>query len=383
MDPHRADDLDEPQGIVPAGRASGLSGPEAVAHLLDQSNREAAANRAQARELIKALDGVQRSQEYLGTALREERRRSRWLVALLCLAPIAVGVAVWWMAGRVDDVRSDLHGRLARLALDEQAARSELATRLDDARLAQLDGDLGALRHDLDSAREALAAERLQVADREKALAAVETKADGARTEIGALEWEVKSAKAKASAQQARADLLEKRIKDMQAELDSRLKAPVPQPVGEAAPPSSAAAATPAGAAPEAVPAAKPVAEKPSPADTAAAEKARTLLNALLQETGEAVRYEFVSIGSAGGGSLHDVRVVGTDDRGNVARTVLATRAEVVVERATGSIVLRFYEGRLILGAVEAPFFGGTYGLIVRGDAAKWRGSGLDCVKSN
>lgn len=377
MESQRSDE-DEPLDIVQSGRPSDLSGPEAFAHVLDQSNREAAANRAQARELIKALSGVQRSQEYLGTALREERRRSRWLLALLALAPVAAGAGVWWIADRVDGVKSDIGSRLVRLAADEETARSALATRLEDARLAQLDGDLGALRHDLESTRVALDAERRQVADREKALAAVEGRAESARTEIGAMEWEVKSAKAKAAAQQARADILERRIGDMQAEIDARLKVPAPQPVGGPAASGPSSSAAPDASAKEPKPA-----EKPTPADAATVEKARTLLNALLQETGEPVRYEFASIGAMGGGSLRDVRVVGSDDQGKVVRTILAARAEVVVERATGTVVLRFYEGRLILGAVEAPFFGGTYGLIVRGDAAKWRGLGLDCVKSN
>jgi hypothetical protein len=130
----------------------------------------------------------------------------------------------------------------------------------------------------------------------------------------------------------------------------------------------------------------KPVAVKvtpvaPSAADVAAAEKARVLLNTLLKESGDAVRYQFAAVGGLGTRSLTAVRLVGSDDKGNVVRTIQAARAEVVCDDASGSVVIRFFEGKLLVGLIEAPFFDGTYGLIVRGDPKKWRSSGLDCVK--
>src|SRR5689334_15931822 len=128
MKPPRPDDDDEPaREIVRADGPTGdVGGAAALARVIDQSNREAAASRAQARELIKALEGVQRSQEYLGVALREERAKSRWLAALVLIAPLVAVAGGWYAWRHVDDVRSDLDGRIARLAEDEQAARSKI-----------------------------------------------------------------------------------------------------------------------------------------------------------------------------------------------------------------------------------------------------------------
>src|SRR6185436_6116758 len=100
-----SDDDDPAREIVRAGAPTGDVGAAALARVIDQQNREAAAGRAQARELIKALEGVQRSQEFLGVALREERARSRWLTALLVAAPLVAGVGAWFVWRRVDSVR--------------------------------------------------------------------------------------------------------------------------------------------------------------------------------------------------------------------------------------------------------------------------------------
>jgi hypothetical protein len=382
VDPRDDDTDDDAHELVHAGPLRPMEGPEAVAHLLAQSNRESAANRAQARELIKALQGVQKSQEYLGVALREERRRSRWLLAVVVLAPLAAGAAVWWMAARVDDVRSDVSDRIAKLASEEQAARSDAAQGLRDARIEQLTSDLSGLRGDLDASRDALLEQQKHVAERETALTVAEGRTDSARTEIGALEFEVKAARSKANAEQQRSAQLENRIKELQAELDARKKAPAPPAPVETARPAAAPegdkAAAPALA--NATAAAKPPPAQAPASDAAETENIRRALNALLRDADDVVRYQIHALGGAAGRTLSGLRVVGTDERGAVVRTIQAARAEITVDTSTGTIVMRFLDGKLILGAVEAPFFDGNYGVVVRGDAKKWKSAGLTCV---
>jgi hypothetical protein len=374
----RSDD-DEPRELVRADPPAELSGPEAIAHLLDQSNREAAANRAQARELIKALEGVQRSQEYMGTALQEERARSKGLMALVILAPIVAAAGAWYVWRHVDDTRSEMDARLAQIAADAKTARAEDAANESDARATQVAADLEAVRRDLEASRGDLAAERKHLAEREAALTSAQNRADGAHTEIDALEFEVKSAKSKTGAAEARGAILETRIHQLQTELDAaKTKAAAPAPA--AAAPATATSAVPSPSeAP--TPVVKAAPSPPSAADVAAAEKARVVLNTLLGESGDAVRYQFTAVGGLGPRSLTGVKVVGTDDKGAVIRTIQAARAEVVCDEASGTVVIRFFDGKLLVGLIEAPFFDGTYGLIVRGDPKKWRSSGLDCVK--
>ena len=372
----RSDD-DSPHDLVRADQPAELAGPEAVARLLDQSNREAAANRAQARELIKALEGVQRSQEFLGTSLREERSRSKGLLVLAILAPIAAAAGAWYVWRHVDETKSEVDARFARLAAETQTARADAAANESDARTAQLAADLESIRRDLDASRDELVAERKHLADREAALTTAQGRADGAHSEIDALEFEVKSARSKTNAAEARGSILETRIHQLQADLDAA-KEKAAAPAATAAPVAAPAAEAPAVVkAPEP----KPAPVKPSAADVAAAEKTRAILNTLLKESTDTVRYEFAAVGGLSNHVLTGVRVVGTDDKGVVIRTIEAARAEVVADDTSGSVVIRFSEGKLLVGAIEAPFFDGTYGLIVRGDPKKWRSSGLDCVK--
>ena len=382
MDPRDDEADDDTHELVHAAPMRPIEGPEAVARLLAQSNREAEANRAQARELVKALQGVQKSQEYLGVALREERRRSRWLLAVVVLAPVAAGVAVWSMASRVDDVRGDLNDRIAKLSADEQAARADAAQGLRDARITELTSDLSGLRTDLDASRATLVEQQKHLAERETALTAAEGRTDSVRAEIGALEFEVRAARAKASAEQARSAQLETRMKELQAELDKRTKAAAASAPAEPARPAAAPGGDKAAAAAPA-PATAAVKEPPDPvpaSDAAETEKIRLALNALLRQADDVVRYQIQSLAGAAGRTLSGLRVVGTDERGAVVRTIQAARAEITVDGSTGSIVMRFLDGKLILGTVEAPFFDGNYGVVVRGDPAKWKSSGLTCV---
>jgi len=149
----REEEDDDELEIVRAAASIEPAGPEALARLIEQSNREQAAGRAQARELIKALEGVQRSQEYLGEALHAERRKSRALLALLVAGPIVAVVGAWYVLGRVDDAKLDVERRVDRIAADDTAARAADASKRDDERAAQLAADVDALRKDLASSR--------------------------------------------------------------------------------------------------------------------------------------------------------------------------------------------------------------------------------------
>jgi chaperonin cofactor prefoldin len=379
VDTHEPDD-DEEDGreLVRADVDPSLAGPAALAHLLDQSNREAAANRAQARELVKTLQGVQRSQEYLGTALREERSRSKALLALAILAPVLAAVGAWFVWRHVEDSRAELDLRVAQLAADAESARTSDAAKARDARVAELTEDLATVRRHLDESREELAAERKALAQREASLESAQGRADGARVEIGALEFEVKSAKSKTGAAEARADVYESRIKELELQLAQAKTAAAARPVPPAALPPAPPPAVDAPKPPETKTAAPPLAVSGDPEAIA---KTVAVLNTLLKDSGDTVHYQFAALGGIAGRALTDVRVVGTDEKGTVVRTIQAARAEIVPDDASGTVVLRFTEGKLIVGSKEAPFFGGTYGLIVRADPRKWRSSGLEFVK--
>lgn len=381
----RPEDHEEEHELIRPDAPGALAGPEALARILEQSNREQAASRAQARELVRALEGVQRSQEFLGEALREERKKSRGFLVLLVLGPALAVAGAWYVLRHVDDAKSDVERRIVRMAADEEAARAEDFAKLSDTRAAQLSGDVESLRRDLDASREALAAERRHVAEREAALAAAETRTESARTEISALEVEVKTARARQRTEEQRATALEGRLREAQAEAKAaaQREPPPPPPVAAAAP--AAPAAPSVG---ESKPAAetRPASPPPPPAqptgDPSAAANARLVLNSLLKDSGDAVRYEFSAIRAVSGGALLDVVAVGTDERGNVIRSIQAGRAEIVVDSTSRSVVLRFYDGKLLIGGKSAPFFDGTYGLVVRGDPAKWRAAALSFVKS-
>jgi hypothetical protein len=370
--------------LVPRASAPDSPGAAALGHLLEQSNREAAANRAQARELVKALENVQRSHEYLGKALLDERRKSRWLALAFVLGPIAAAACVWLVWSRVDAMRADYDARLAKIAAEEQSAREAEAAKTSDGRIAELTGDLAALRRDLDGSREALESERRHVTDREAALAAAEGRGESARTEIGALEFEVKSSKAKANAEQGRANALETKIRELEASLTRTKPADAPaaaspapskaEPAPDAAKtagPVAVVAPAPAAAPPAEKP--KPAPAKPSPTEQADLDKAMSVINHLLAESGDTVLYRFESLGGIAGRTLVGVKVVGTDGSGSIVRTIIAERAEITTQPDTSSVVLRFTDGKLVVGAMEAPFFDGNYGLVVHGDAAQWK----------
>ncbi len=354
----------------------------ALAHLLDQGRREATANRAQARELIKALEGVQRSQEYLGTELRDERRRGRWLLAALAVAPVLCGGVVWAVWARVDDLRAaaaretaELRASLASAA----AAHAESISRLRDESTAR---DLDGVRSELDATRQTLTDERRIAAEREKALLASIEREEASRRRVDLVEYEARAAHAKARAESARAAALEDELTAAQRREAAAVTAPAapaspwPSPSRDAATPR---AAPDGGAAPERsdAPQATPAPTGTPVTDPAALGAVRERLNELLAKSGGSVRYDVDALGGLDGRTLLDVRVVGRSEGGAVLRTIEAKSASIAVDRAAGAVVVRFHDGRLVLGGRSAPFFDGSYGLVLDADAAAWRASGL------
>ena len=80
---------------------------------------------------------------------------------------------------------------------------------------------------------------------------------------------------------------------------------------------------------------------------------------------------------------LMHISAPGSDRSGETLRTIEAKRAEITVDAATSSVVLRFLDGHLEVGRLRAPFFDGSYGLVLQGDPARWRASGLATVKGD
>jgi cytoskeletal protein RodZ len=383
-DPPSPDERRDLARSAAGGVPAEIAAQGALAHLIEQSNREAAANRAQAREMVRALEGVQKSHEYLGTALRREQRRSRWLLASLALAPVAV-VAVGWLVWRqVDAWRAEMDGRLADLTASQSAARAADTERRANVRTAEIESDLVALRNDLAVSREAIDSDRRALAEREQALAAANARGEGARSEIAGLESQVRAKEAKANAEAARAAAMERRVEELEEELAARTR-PAPPPLAAAAPPAGppGEAGDPTAPPPSAAVTAAAAAPPTPAAPAEAVERTRAVLNDLLGRSTDPVRYRVESLGGLAGRTLLDVRVVGSDAGGEVLRSIEARRADVTVDPATSSVVLRFLDGHLEVGRLRAPFFDGTYGLVLQGDAARWRASGLATVKGD
>ena len=102
--------------LVPSGGGdpAALTGRDGVglARWLEQSHRDAAAGRAQTRELVRTLEQVRDAHEYVGKALRDEQSRNRRLTAALVLAPVLAGLLVWGVWTQLESLRSDLGERV-------------------------------------------------------------------------------------------------------------------------------------------------------------------------------------------------------------------------------------------------------------------------------
>lgn len=383
-----------------------------LATVLDQQSRDAAANRAQARALVQAVEGLAKSHEFLGMELREERGRARSLLAALVFVPLAVIVAgafvawsLWDSDARLETFRSSVDRDLAALrARDDGGARIESLRKEYADRIAATDADAAAVRTDLDATRAALAGERSAREARDREVAARLADAERDRADIGGLRSELASVRDVAGAERARADDLARRLAEAARAAKPRPEAtspaaapavpspppPVPwksppaqdvPPVAPAAPPDVPSAGTSADPPAPPRPAAElPPAAPPASRDPADLARIRTKLNRLLEGVTGAARYEVESLAGASGSELLDVRIVGRDDGGRTLRTVSARRAEITVG-AEGGVRMRFVDGRIEVGERSVPFFDGAYTIALEGTAEPWRKSGLTCVR--
>lgn len=400
-DPARGDD---PAGDVPGLAAGAPLLPEAaardparlaavVAAVLDQQSRDAAANRAQAREVIRAIEGLAKSHEFLGLELRQERRRARSLLVALAVVPLAVVAAGAFLARGVSDadarvaaLRDEMGREIASLRERGQEDRIAAVRREFEDRIAAAQGDAAVLRTDLDAARESLAAERTARETRDREVAARLADADRDRSELSGLRAEVASLRDVAGSERARADELMRLLREDAAVGGPAVARAAAEPADPAEPqaaPRTAgppAAATPAPVAPPSAVAPPPRLPDPAARDPRDLERIRAALNGLLDGLTGAARYEIEALSGVSGTDLLGIRVTGRDTAGRTLRTVEAARAEISVA-AEGAVRLRFTDGHLRIAGRTAPFFEGSYTIVLDGSADAWRRSGLTCVR--
>lgn len=357
----------------------------ALVTALEQGHREAAASRAQARELIRSLDRIQRTQEYLGTTLRDERRRARWLTAVMLLAPLAAAALVWAAWVRYESGQERLHTELVAALERPTPGASEAATPparppavvVEDGRVDALRTDLDRLKGELGASQDELEQERERARERESRLSGRLRETERELGEVAGLRSELERVRERAAAEAARSDRLERDLERSERGEPTSVAQPV---AGGAAKPRE-----------------EPVAAKPAPGSAGdevpgdevpgavreedALETLRGRLNGLLGKAHGAVRYEFESLGGASGGQLVDVRVTGRDSDGLAIRSIEAPLAEVSVDRRKRRALLRFSDGHLIVGKTRAPFFEGSYGLLIDVEPEAWRRSGLTVVR--
>ena len=364
--------------VLGTGESSGTA--RALAAALERQAEDAAVARAHLRELIRAVDGLAQTQEYLGVALRGERRRNRLLLACAVLVPLVLGAAAWglWQEfrasdRRIDEVRTALDAEL-RTVRERHAGERESALRAAyEERVARLEEDASTARTDLDAARRTLGDERTDRAAREKDATERLARAERELAELAAYRAEVRTLRDALGAERSRSDTLTKALAE-------RPPSPPPPP-SESAATATEATAPAANGAPRS-PAVPPVSPSRRAASTAPEDLARIrdLLNGLLDGATGAARYRVETLGGVSGYELHDLRVVGRDTDGEVLRTIEASRAEIVVA-ASGAVRWRFRDGHLVVGERRAPFFDGSYALSLESRFEAWRDSGLTCVR--
>jgi hypothetical protein len=360
-----------------------------LATVLDQQSRDASANRAQARELIRAVDGLAKAHEFLGIEIREERRRSRLLLAAVLLVPIVAIGTVWYALTTLrggDDRVAALERGLAEVRSRNDEARVA-ALRTDyERRLESASADAAAVRGDLDTTRASLAEERRAREAHEREAAARLAGAEKDRAELTGVRAELTSLRELAGAERARADDLARLLAEAvrrgpSGEPPVARNDPPPAvaaPAPDAAPAVSAPAPTPApGPSPAPAPAEGPPAAARDPADL---DRIVSRLNGLLDGTTGAARYRIEALEGVAGTELLGIRIVGRDAGGRPLRTVEARRAQITVS-PQGGIRFRFDDGHLVVAGRKAPFFDGSYTLALDGEPGPWRAAGLTCVR--
>ena len=409
--------------LVPSGGGdpAALTGRDGVglARWLEQSHRDAAAGRAQTRELVRTLEQVRDAHEYVGKALRDEQSRNRRLTAALVLAPVLAGLLVWGVWTQLDSLRSDLGERVGEVAAGQaELRRAQDGMRLSEAAEAQraradaLESELGRVRDDLDGARglgarqEEARSVKFAALNAKLALLAEESaEAEGLRAQLRAM-------RSRSGVEAARTTELEREVRRLERELGAaRVSAPA-APVSAAAA-SSALGRADAQGAPTASPAAgssaaernaalprlpppdRDTTERDATEAVAAADvdpeagavrrpadlaRIKRELNRLLALSADGFAYRIDMIGGVRGETLLDVRISGVDDDGRVIRTLEAPTATVKVRADDGDVVMDLRDGYLLFGGRRAPFFDGRYAIVVKSSAGPWKTSGLTCL---
>jgi len=406
-----------------AAAAAPVVGQEgaALAHWLEQTHRDAAANRAQARELVHTLQQVRDSHEYVGKALRDEQGRNRRLTAALLVAPVLAGLLVWGVWSQFDALRSDLSDRVSEVAAGQaDLQRSQDGLRLSEAADAQktraeaLESELDRVRDDLDGVRsdharrdETRAVESAALQVRLGELAEESAAAEGLRAQLNAM-------RSRTGVEAARTAELENEVRRLERELgavqagggETGTGATVaPTPAGPATVPGSGAAvppttspadtrtgatqpATTEAAAPNAANETEEAADPPADPDPGAGAvrrpedlaRIKRELNRLLGLSAEKVGYRVDMVGGVRGETLLDVRISGVDDNGRVIRTLQAPTATVSVRADEQDILIDLRDGFLELAGRRAPFFDGRYAIVIQSNVRPWQTSGLTCV---
>lgn len=374
-----------------------------VGGLLEQQARDAQAARAQARAVVEAIEGLAKSHEFLGIQLREERARSRWLVVALGVVPVLLGGALFavWLSGRDDDAaraaeRADIDGRLR--TLQTELARDqvgELRSAFEE-RTKSLAADADATRTDLERARRVLDEEREARRRADAAAAERQAQAERDRRELEGMRSDLRSLNELAGAERARADALAKALIEA-ARGEPRTAGGQGGPTAPAASPAPAPATvpasppvrrpTPAEPGPATLPSPRVPATPPAPPPVPAATRdpgdlatVADRINVLLDGATGAAKYRLEGIEGISGYDLLGVRLVGRDAAGEILRTVVAPKAEIVVA-ADGAIRIACRDGHVFVSDRQIPFFDGVYALRLTGTASAWRQSGLNCVR--
>lgn len=380
-----------PGELAPAGASEG---PSALLELLRQQQRDASAGRAQSREVVRALSELRDSQEYLGTTLRGERRFGRVVVAALILVPFLIAIGAWYVRDHLDRVRTGIEGEFTALEgrVDGVNERT-LASARDEHREA-LEETIRRLEGELDRTRASLGSSETRVGEAEAALqrekdrlAAVErdwTDRFGALErkagEIPGLRAQVDALRDRAGAEAARADGLERELRELRRRTAEA--APAPGPATDSGTGRALDDPAPASDASTEAPSAVAAADRAALVRGATRDKdelARITkgLNALLRLSPGAVRYTFASVGGVSGRELLDVRLEGRDEDDRVQRTIEAPFAKLTVKPGDSAVLLEFKDGELVRGDLRAPFFEGRYGLVLDADTARWKAAGL------
>jgi hypothetical protein len=400
------DDEAAPAEIVAHEPGGEIAGDDrgALLHWLEQSHRDAKASRAQARELVRALEQVRDAHEYVGRALRDEQQRNRRLTVALILAPALAALAIWGVWDRLDHMRGDVTDQIRnvadaqdRLRATQEQMRFGEAAEAQRSRADALEAELERARTDLSVERKAAAERAEERLGQEATLRAQIERLEDENAETDGLRAQLQALRSRSGAESARAQELEREIRRLERELgaaqagDSVARTTRPLTPG-ALPPMDMGTPEPAVATPaddDPGNAALGEAAEPAAGDDPLAgavrrpedlDRIRQELNRLLALAGDAVTYQVDGIGGVRGDTLMELRLSGVDANGRTIRTLEAQTATVVVREESDDVLVDLRDGHLLLAGRKAPFFDGRYAIVVASEPEAWRISGLTCI---